>query len=522
MTGTELSYTPLNEIEGIHAALREGHEGGKLRSIEYRKYQLLQLGYLVKDNAKRFEEALQVDLGRPTLECYFLEINPTIENIKNTYNNVGKWAKPERAPFSLQFAAMRPVIYKEAKGVVLIISPFNYPLWLSIPIIGGAIAAGNAVVLKPSESSKAVSALLAELIPKYVDPDLVRVVNGAVPETTRLLELRWDHIFYTGGERVGKIVASAAVKYLTPVTLELGGKSPAIVDPNCDIDVAARRILWGKGLNAGQTCIAPDYILVPRSFQGQLVDALVDQYKKFYPNGGIEDEQFSKLITPRAFKRVEGLLAATKGTVVIGGETNEEKKYIAPTIIRDVARGDSLMSEEIFGPLLPIVPVDDIDEAIAFVNARDHPLVLYVFSRDQELKQKVFQNTKSGAAVANDTIIHAAVDGLPFGGTGGSGYGSHVGKYTFDTFTHLRSSLDSPSWVDYVFGFRFPPYTSKKFNNVNRFMSASLPPRPKGPPTQRKAVLGSSRKWLLFAIVVAGASGLTVWIRRILFGGVKN
>ncbi|KAF8623849.1 hypothetical protein AX15_006169 [Amanita polypyramis BW_CC] len=505
----ELQYTPLDDIEKIHAALHAGHNSGKLQSLEYRKYQLLQLGYLVKDNAKRFEEALKADLGRPPFESYFAEINTTIGDIKNTYNNVEKWAKPEKAPFSINFAAMRPVIYKEAKGVVLIISPFNYPIWLSIPIMAGAIAAGNAVLLKPSESTKAVSALFAELVPKYMDPDLVRVVNGSVAETTRVLEFPWDHILYTGSGRVGKIVASAAAKFLTPLTLELGGKSPAIVDPSCDLYTSARRILWGKVINAGQTCVAPDYILVPKPFQDELVDALVTQYKSFYPDNQLKDDQFSKLITPQAYKRVKGLLDATKGTIVIGGETNEEKKYIAPTIIKDVVEGDSLLSEEIFGPLLPIVPISDIDEAIAFVNAHDHPLVLYVFSQDQQVKRRVFRGTKSGAAVANDTLVHTAVDGLPFGGVGGSGYGTHTGKYTFDTFTHLRSSLDSPSWVDKIFGFRFPPYTTNKFKKINFLLPNGLPPRPTGPPSVDKAVSKWSGKWLLLALAIGIASALT-------------
>ncbi|KAM6503217.1 NAD-aldehyde dehydrogenase [Amanita muscaria] len=505
MNKTELACTPIVEIDNvqIHAKLRAGHKSGKLRSLEYRKYQLLQLAYLVKDNTKRFEEALKADLGRPALESYFLEINPTIGDIKTAYKNVEKWSKPEKPPFNINFVAMRPVIYKDPKGVVLIISPFNYPLWLSLPPIAGAIAAGNTVLLKPSESSKAVSALFAELIPKYMDPDVVSVVNGAVAETTRLLELQWDYIFYTGSGRVGKIVAAAAAKFLTPVTLELGGKSPVIIDPKCDLETAARRILWGKVVNAGQTCVAPDYVLVPRSFQEEFVQALVSQYNQFYPDGQVKDEQFAKLITPQAFKRVRALLAATKGKVVIGGETAEGKKYISPTIVKDVTGEDSLMSEEIFGPVLPIVPVDDLDEAIAFINARDHPLALYVFSKDESLKQKVFQNTASGAAVANETLIQTGAEGLPFGGIGPSGYGAHTGKYSFDTFTHFRSSIDSPSWIDKILGFRFPPYTSKKLKSADKAFGVTLPTRPTGPPS------GSSKgsgKWylLIFAALIAG------------------
>ncbi|RDB27993.1 Aldehyde dehydrogenase, dimeric NADP-preferring [Hypsizygus marmoreus] len=511
----ELIYTSLEEIDKIHDELRAGFQSGKLKSIAYRKYQLLRLAYLVKDNAKRFEKALASDLGRPPLEGHFIEISSSISEIKTAYSGVEKWAKPEKPAFSLNFSVMRPVIYKEAKGVVLIISPFNYPLWLSVGPLAGALAAGNAVVLKPSESTPATSALLAELIPKYLDRDLVRVVNGAIPESTKLLSLQWDHILYTGSARVAKLVAAAAAKHLTPITLELGGKSPVIIDPECDLPMAARRILWGKVVNAGQTCVAPDYILVPRSFQDKFVQALKDAYESFYPESAdvSSPAAYSRIVTPQAFRRIKGLLDGTKGEVVFGGETDEADKFIAPTAVRDVKADDSLMSEEIFGPLLPIVPVEDVDEAIAFINARDHPLALYVFSQNPAFKAKVFNSTQSGAAVANDTIIHPGAEGLPFGGVGPSGYGAHTGKFGFDTFTHLRSSLDSPGWVDKIIGFRFPPYTDAKLKSAMKLLP-SLPARPKGPPSA-----ASSRKWwgkwFFLALVVVVAGGLTTRIKML-------
>ncbi|KAG6872490.1 hypothetical protein C0995_009352 [Termitomyces sp. Mi166 len=344
---SQLAYTPLEEIPKvstevleagplltglvqIHAQLRAGFKAGKLKSIAYRKYQLLQLAYLIKDNKKRLEEALNADLGRPALEGHFLEINSSASEVREAYCNVEKWVKPEKPGFSLNFTVMRPVIYKEAKGVVLIISPFNYPLWLTITPLAAAIAAGNATALKPSESTPAVSSLLAELIPKYLDSDI-------------LLELQWDH-----------------------------RKSPVIIDPQCDLEMAARRILWGKCVNAGQTCVAPDYVLVPRSFQDKFVDALKAAYESFYPESAqpSKPDTFSRIITPQAWKRIKGLLDNTKGTVVFGSETDEATKFIAPTAVKDVEADDSLMSEEIFGPVLPIVPVEDVDEAIAFVNAR--------------------------------------------------------------------------------------------------------------------------------------------------------
>ncbi|THU84797.1 NAD-aldehyde dehydrogenase [Dendrothele bispora CBS 962.96] len=479
---SKFEFTPIEEIDKIHAELKAGFYSGKLKDVAYRKYQILQLLYLLKDNSKRFEESFASDLGRPPLESQFFEIASCIGEIYNYYKSVDKWAKPERAPFSLLWFPMRPTIYKEPKGVVLIIAPFNYPIFLSLLPLASAIAAGNTVVLKPSESTPATSALFAELFPKYLDNDLVRVVNGSVPETTRLLELPWGHILYTGGGRVGRIVATAAAKHLTPVTLELGGKSPVFVDPKCDLKMTARRILWGKAANAGQTCVAPDYIIVPRSFQDTLIKAFKEAHDEFYPDGPKAPGQMSRLVTPQAFARVSGLLKNTKGTVVLGGETDEATKFIAPTVIKDVKPDDALMSEEIFGPLLPIMPVDSIDEGIAYVNAHDHPLAIYAFTNDEQFKMKIFNSTQSGSAHVNETIIHPGAEGLPFGGVGPSGSGYHTGKYGFDIFTHLRSSLHSPGWVDALMSFRYPPYTAAKIKSMNRTLMPSIPARPKGPP----------------------------------------
>ncbi|EKM75339.1 hypothetical protein AGABI1DRAFT_46604 [Agaricus bisporus var. burnettii JB137-S8] len=509
----DLKYTPVEEIEKIQATLRNGFRSGRTKNIEYRKYQLLQLAYMLQDNVKRLEEALAADLGRPPLESQFLEIGPSMMDARNAWAGVDKWAKTERAPFSINGFAMRPVIYKEPKGVVLIISPFNYPVWLCMSPLAGAIAAGNAVLLKPSESTPHVSSLFAELIPKYLDPELVAVVNGGVPETTKLLDLPWDHILYTGSGQVGRIVSAAAAKHLTPVSLELGGKSPVFIDPNCDIELAAKRILWGKCVNAGQTCTAPDYVLVPREVQDKFVNALKNSMDNFYPESVATPGVFSRLVTPQAFNRIKGLLDNTKGTIVIGGEMDEATKFIAPTIVKDVPTNDSLMNEEIFGPVLPIVPVKDVEEAIAYVNSNDHPLAVYVFSQDAAYKQKVFSRTQSGSAVANEVVIQPGIEGLPFGGIGPSGSGYHTGKYTFDMFTHLRASLDSPGWLDKILGFRFPPYTDKSIKASQRILK-SLPPRPTGPPRTNNAMAnGSATKWwgkyFFLAFVLATIGGLT-------------
>ncbi|KAK7043033.1 Hexadecenal dehydrogenase [Paramarasmius palmivorus] len=509
---SQLQYTPVDEIEKIHAELKAGFASGKTKSIAYRKYLLLQLMYMMKDNSQRFEEALKEDLGRPNLESQFFEITSSIVEIKHTYSHIDQWVKPEKPPFSLNWAPMRPVILKEPKGVVLIIAPFNYPVFLTIPLLASAIAAGNAAVIKPSESTPATSALLEELIPKYLDASLVRVVNGAIPETTKLLELPWGHILYTGGGRVAKVVSAAAAKTLTPVSLELGGKSPVFIDPACDLKTAARRILWGKVANAGQTCVAPDYILVTEDFQEKVVAALKEAYDEFYPEGPKKEGAYSRLCTPQAFSRINGLLQNTKGTVAFGGEVDEQTKFIAPTVVKDVKPDDSLMSEEIFGPVLPIVPVKNLDEAIAFVNSHDHPLSLYVFSQDSKFKEKVFRNTQSGSAIANETIIHPGAEGLPFGGIGPSGSGYHTGKFGFDMFTHLRSSLDTPNWVDMLMSFRYPPYTAKKFTTMSKMLMPKLPARPRGPPSinadEESRKSGSWVKWFTFLLALALAGGV--------------
>ncbi|KAI6148774.1 Aldehyde/histidinol dehydrogenase [Pisolithus tinctorius] len=476
---TSLKYTTFDEIDAIHATLRQSFRAGKLKSIAARKVQILQLAYLIQDNYDRFKEAFAADLGRPTLETAFLELDSTVSDCKIAYDRVEKWAQTEKAPFSFNFFAMRPVIRKEPKGVVLSISPFNYPVWLALGPMIGAIAAGNCFVLKPSELSPAVSGLIAELVPKYLDPDVVRVVLGAVPETTRLLELPWAHILYTGSGRVAKLVCAAAAKTLTPVSTELGGKSPVVIDPKCDLKTAAKRIMWGKCVNVGQTCVAPDYILVPQDAQDELVQALKAAHDEFYPSGPSAAGVFGRIVNHTHFRRLKGLLDRTAGEIAFGGETNESDKYISPTVVKNVKGDDSLMSEELFGPILPIVPVKNIDEAIAFINDHDNPLALYVFSQDAAFKAKVFDNTLSGSAVANDTLVHCAVDGLPFGGIGPSGSGYHTRKYTFDMFTHLRSSLDSPSWVDSIFGSRFPPYTAKKESYLKSLLGVKLPPRPR-------------------------------------------
>ncbi|KZT04151.1 NAD-dependent aldehyde dehydrogenase [Laetiporus sulphureus 93-53] len=473
-------FTPIEDIPLIHERLRSGFRSGKTKSIAFRKAQLLRLGHLIQDNIQRFKDAFAADLGRCGEEAECLELNGTLIEIKIAFDNVEKWTAPEKPPFSLFWWGMSPTIRKEPKGTVLIISPFNYPVYLLLCPLASAIAAGNTVMLKPSELTPTMTSLFAELVSKYLDPDVIRIVNGGVPETTRVLELPFDHIQYTGNGRVARIVMTAAARHLTPVTLELGGKNPCFIDPNCDVKVSAKRIMWGKLVNGGQLCLCPDYVLVPESFQDIFVEALTNAYKELHPTDPRTSGMVTRIVNERHMVRLKGLLDATKGTVVFGGEVDMAEKYIAPTLVKDVKGDDSLMSEELFGPILAVVPVKDLDEAIAFVNARENPLAIYVFTHNANVKKKVLDNTRSGTASVNEVIMHCQAYGMPFGGIGASGMGYATGKYAFDTFTHLRNTVDNPYWTDStVLSARYTPYKPGPLSWFNWLLRPKFPALPR-------------------------------------------
>ncbi|KAH8113432.1 aldehyde dehydrogenase [Phellopilus nigrolimitatus] len=504
MAPVELKYTLVDDISSIHDSLKAEFLKGKSRSIEFRKQQLSQFAYMMKDNLPLFKEALKQDLGKPEFEALLSEMSLCIDETVQAYNKVDKWAKPEKAPFNLNFTLLNPRVLKEPKGVVLIIGAYNYPAFVTFSPMAGAIAAGNAVVLKPSETSSAMAALVTDLFPKYLDPSMYRIVNGAIPETTKLLELKWDHIMYTGNGKVGRIVAAAAAKHLTPVSLELGGKNPVFIDPSYDLKLAAKRLSWGRFSNAGQTCTAPDYILIPTEAQDKLVAAFTEVYNAFYPDGPLKSESYARIGSDAQFARIKALLDDTKGDVVLGGETDAEQKYIAPTVVRDVSPEDSLMSQEIFGPILAIVPVKDMDEAIAFVNARDHPLAAYAFTSDAKLKKKLIDNTQSGAIAFNETLLHAAIEGLPFGGIGESGTGHHSGKWGFNTFTHFRSTFDAPKFAEIALNNRYPPYSEKKSKLMEKLMLPRMPPRVGASPSLAARI----KAWLPALLCVLLAAGI--------------
>jgi aldehyde dehydrogenase (NAD+) len=330
----------------------------------------------------------------------------------------------------------------------------------------GAIAAGNAVVGKPSEVAAQTSATLARVVPEYLDPESIAIVEGGVGETQALLAEPFDYIFYTGNGRVGRIVMGAAAERLTPVTLELGGKSPTIVDESADVEVAARRIAFGKFLNAGQTCIAPDYVLVTRTREAELAQQLGRAIRDFYGADPAASPDYARIVNDAHFQRLEQLLLGS--TPAIGGETNAADRYIAPTVLRDVSPDAPIMTEEIFGPLLPVLTVDNVDEAIRFVNDRDRPLALYVFAESDDVQRRVLERTSSGGVCINATVLHVAVPALPFGGVGASGMGAYHGKTGFDTFSHRKSVLTRPTRIDPKLA--YPPYTKVKERLIRRFL----------------------------------------------------
>lgn len=439
------------------APLRAAFNRGKTRPLAFRRQQLEALRRLISENEERLFEALSKDLGKPQVEAYAGEIGFLLEDIGYTLKRLKGWAKPERVKTPLVNAIGKSEVYREPLGVVLVIGPWNYPIQLVLAPLVGALASGNCAVLKPSELTPHCSALVAELVPAYLDPEVVRVVEGGVPETSALLAQRWDHIFFTGSTAVGKIVYQAAAEHLTPVTLELGGKSPCIVDAEVDLETAARRIVWGKFFNAGQTCVAPDYVLCHEKTEGPLLEAMKKAIGEFYGEDPKQSPDLGRIVNERHHARLVALLEGT--TPFLGGEHDVSERYLAPTILRDVSPDDAVMREEIFGPILPVLKVGSMDEAIEFVNAREKPLALYVFTSDKAHAAKVLERTSSGGACVNETLSHLAVPELPFGGVGASGMGAYHGSHSFEAFSHRKSVLRRSTWPDVKL--RYPPYEGK-------------------------------------------------------------
>jgi aldehyde dehydrogenase (NAD+) len=447
--------------DALVGRLRAAHAAGVTRPPAWRRAQLEAMRRLLVERETELLEALAADLGKPAIEGWMTELRHVSNEITHILAHLGAWTAPEKVAVRAVLQPARATIVPEPLGVALVIAPWNYPLHLLLLPMAYALAAGNAVVGKPSEISPHTAAALSRLVPQYLDRRATAIVEGDAPVVTSLLEQRWDHIFYTGNGRVGRIVMAAAARHLTPVTLELGGKSPVIVDRSANLDVAARRIVWGKFVNAGQTCVAPDYVLVERSVAADLTAAMVRAVRSSYGDDPQRSPDYPRIINERHFDRLVDLLDRRgDARVAVGGASERADRYLAPTILTGVSWTDPVMAEEIFGPILPVLEVDDLDAAIATVNAHDKPLALYVFAERRAVVDTVVAATSSGGVCANGTLLHLAVTDLPFGGVGESGMGAYHGRTGFDTFSHRKAVLARGTRLDPPV--MYPPYTRVK------------------------------------------------------------
>ena len=447
----------MTEIGDILSAQEQFFKSGRTKDLDFRLENLNRLKKGIIKHETDIFDALKKDLSRHPCESYFTEVGIVLDEIRLASRRLKSWARPRKVktPFYLWLAASR--IYCEPYGKALIIAPWNYPFQLSISPLIGSIAAGNCSVLKPSEYAPHTAALISEIIASHFDKCYIAVIEGDAKTGEALLRQRFDYIFFTGSVTVGKRVMSAAAEYLTPVTLELGGKSPCIVDRDVNLEVAARRIVFGKFINAGQTCIAPDYLLVHSSNKVKLLELTEKYLIRFYGVDPRKSPDYARIINMRHFNRLQPLLE--KGDVIIGGQSDPQDLYIAPTVITNLSWADSIMQDEIFGPILPVLEFDDLSEAITTINSRPKPLALYVFSNRPENYQKVIDQASFGTGCINDTVVQFANPHLPFGGVGSSGMGRYHGKASFDIFSSKKSILKKSLILDPPL--RYPPYKNK-------------------------------------------------------------
>lgn len=444
------------DYEKIVSDQRSYYASGATRSREERKKQLKKLKSLLRSHEEEMMKAIDLDFKKGSFDTFTNELALVYLDIDEAIHSLNRWTKRQRVKTNLLNFPSRSYIYPEPLGTSLIIGAWNYPFQLSFAPVVAAIAAGNTVILKPSEVPAETSRVIAKIVNDHFDPSFFHVVEGGVEETTALLDQDWDKIFFTGSVPVGKIVYQAAAKRLIPVTLELGGKSPAFVTKNCNMDVAVRRIVWGKFLNAGQTCIAPDYILVEQSIQEKFIEKLVARIEEM--KYSLDNENYVQIINEKNIDRLEKMLDRNK--VCFGGEIDREKRWFQPTIMRDVTFEDKVMQDEIFGPILPIISYTSLDKAIIDVRKLAKPLSCYVFTNEKIAREKIIKEISFGGGAINDTIMHITNSKLPFGGVGNSGIGTYHGKAGFDAFTHYKSVLHKGTWFDP--NMKYPPYTKKK------------------------------------------------------------
>ncbi|MFS0590355.1 aldehyde dehydrogenase [Cytobacillus horneckiae] len=437
---------------------------GETKELSFRISALEKLQKLIKTHEQDIMVALKEDLNKTEFDSYLTEIAVLIEEIKFTLKNIQKWAKPRKVKSSLSTFGSKSFIYPEPYGVTLIISPWNYPFQLAMAPLIGSIAAGNTAIIKPSELTPHTSALMANLIGEYFPEEYISVVEGGIEISDRLLAEKWDYIFFTGSVPVGRIIMQAAAKHLTPVTLELGGKSPAIVHEDAHLTHAAKRLVWGKFVNAGQTCVAPDYTYVHSNIKELFIAEVKKAIKDIYTSDPMETGNFTKIVSDKHFHRLTAFL--NNGQLEYGGRTDTEKRMIEPTILNDISWSDPIMEDEIFGPILPILEYSDLDSIIMKIKDRPKPLALYLFTESDKVQEAVLKHISFGGGCINDTVLHLSSPHLPFGGVGDSGMGAYHGKGSFDIFSHEKSMLKQSTKFDLPF--RYP--SEKALNTIKKLI----------------------------------------------------
>ncbi len=455
------TYASASDVEEAARSMRSFFASGATLPVEHRKDALRRLKAWLKEHEDRVLGALREDLGKAPFEGYATELGIVYEEINLCLRKMDAWIRPRRVPTPVTHFHSWSKVYPSPYGVVLVLSPWNYPLQLALVPLVDALAAGNCVALKPSRTSRATSALLCQMVAELFDPDFVRAFPGSSAMNDWLLEARWDHICFTGSPAVGRVVMAAAAKNLTPVTLELGGKSPCIVDASANVKRAAQRIAWGKGINTGQTCVAPDYFLVHESVVDELVERLGACFRQYYGDNALACEEWPHIINERHFDRLMGLIENRNpdATVAFGGHGDRDTLRIEPTCLLGVTLDDPVMQEEIFGPILPVIAFSTLDEAFEIVRQFETPLACYVFAEDKAVQRRVIRELPFGGTTANDVVIHLANNHMGFGGLGNSGMGAYHGKVGFDAFTHYKSTLTKGTWLELPV--RVPPFGDK-------------------------------------------------------------
>lgn len=445
-------------MKNLIAKQREFFNTNKSKETKFRIQQLQKLKNVLKDNENLLYKAIYDDFGKSEFETYISELALIYHEINIFIKKINSWSKKKKVPTNLANFPAKSYIIPEPLGNTLIIGAWNYPYQLSLVPAISSLAAGNTVILKPSELPKETSKVLAKIINENFPSEYFHVVEGGVNETTQLLDLKFDKIFFTGSSNVGKIIYQAAAKNLTPVTLELGGKSPTFVLKDCNINMTAKRIVWAKFLNAGQTCVAPDYILVDKQIENKFLEAVKDEIEKYHSSEFKNNDNYLKIINTQNFERLSNLIDSKK--VYCGGNTNKENRFISPTVLHNISFDDKIMQDEIFGPILPILAFSNLDEVISKVKERSKPLSCYIYSRNKKTINKLLNEISFGGGAINDSLMHLSNSKLPFGGVGFSGIGNYHGEAGFRTFSHYKSILDKPFW--YESNIKYPPYTKAK------------------------------------------------------------